>query len=815
MSKRYAFLCFTAFLFQAQAQAPIIEAAVPSSITVEQWAKFEVKLNVNAVWSNPYDYEEIRVDAVFTAPNGQTRDVEGFFMQEYEFANQQTGAINPVGSGVFKLRFSPDQSGVWRYQLRCTNASGTGLFPEQTFVATAPAAPRNKGFVRADQGNYLFFDQGAQYIPVGENIGWQSSNAFVDYKKWLGKLSDKGGNFFRLWQCHWGLGLEWRNNDNGYLGLRKYKQNNAFYTDWLFDFCAERGIYVMYCLQHHGQVSSNVNPNWAENPYNSANGGPCANTWDFFAAENAKKHQRNKYRYCIARWGYSKNLMAWELFNEVDWTDQFDQKKGTVSDWHNDMAAFLKSKDPYRHLVTTSYANDGNDPNTWNLPDLDFTQTHYYNNTPNIERVLRNGVQKYLNGFGKPSINGEFGLDPAVGNLQNIDPNGIHIHNGLWGSLFSGAFGTAMTWWWDSYIDPKELYHHFTGVAAVSALVPLREKRYAPVAANVTGLPADLTLTPTGGWAALTDTLLRIDETGAIVPAGASTGTFLYGSQWNTQYRRPPKFVFVMPQAGKFQVRTGGQTGQAPKIALWLDGVKVLDQAAAVNQTYSIDVPAGSHTVKVDNTGIDWILIASYTITGIGSAADAYILQSADKNRAAGWVLNNRYNHEVLKNSGIPPVASGAVLQVPGQVNGTYLVRYYDCLTGALLSSETVSTNSGALRLQLPDFQWDIAFTTDEQSVGIAEAARQQLHFNTWPNPALPGAPVTIQFHTDASVPLSISLLDGLGRALETLYEGPSAAGEQQLSANLPAALPAGLYWIKVEAGAGYAGARTIAITGR
>lgn len=816
MPPHYTVLLFTAALFQAQvqAQAPIITAAVPVSTTVEQWGKFEVKLTVNANWANPYDYEEIRVEAVFTGPNGQTRAVEGFFIQEYEFSNQQTGAISPVGAGVFKVRFSPDQSGTWRYQLRCTNASGTGQFAEQAFSATPTTNPRNKGFVRADQGNYLHFDQGAQYIPIGENIGWHSSNALVDYKKWLTKLSDKGGNFFRMWQCHWGLGLEWRNNDNGYTGLRKYKQTNAFYTDWLFDFCAERGIYVMYCLQHHGQVSSTVNPNWAESPYNAVNGGPCANTWDFFTAESAKKHQRNKYRYCVARWGYSQNLMAWELFNEVDWTDQFEQKKSLVSDWHNEMAAFLKNKDPYGHLVTTSYAKDQNDPDTWNLPDVDFTQTHYYNNTPNIERVLRNGLQKYLGDFGKPTINGEFGLDAAGNNLQNIDPNGIHIHNGLWGSLFSGAFGTAMTWWWDSYIDPKELYHHFTGVAAVSALTPLREKRYAPVAAGVTGVPADLSLTPTGGWAALTDTLLRIDATGAIEPAGATTGTFLYGSQWNTQYRRPPKFVFTMPQAGKFRVRTGGQAGQAPKIAIWLDGVKVLEQAAAINQNYTIDVPAGPHNVKVDNTGTDWILIASYTITGIGSAVDAYVLQSEDKNRAAGWVLNNRYNHEVVQSSGNPAMAAGAVVQVPGQANGTYVVRYYNCLTGALLSTETAAASNGALRLVLPEFQWDLAFTADEQAVGIAEVARQNLDFQTWPNPVLPGVPVTLQFQTTEPVPLSVSLLDGLGRAIETLYEGRSTSGEQQLATMLPATLPAGLYWVKVEAGTAQAGARAISIVG-
>ncbi len=208
--------------------------------------------------------------------------------------------------------------------------AGTGTFAPQTFSVTAPTQDGNGGFVRSDQTNYLHLDDGKQYIPVGENIAWQSSNAYVDYTNWLTKLSDNDGNFFRLWQCSWGLGLEWRNGSAGYAGLRKYKQNNAFYTDWLLDFCAEKGIYVMYCLQYHGQVSTNVNPNWSDSPYNAANGGPCANTWDFFTNTAAKNHTKNRYRYVLARWGYSRNIMSWELFNEVGWTDQFEQRKDDI-----------------------------------------------------------------------------------------------------------------------------------------------------------------------------------------------------------------------------------------------------------------------------------------------------------------------------------------------------------------------------------------------------------------------------------------------------------------------------------------------------
>ena len=779
----------------ASAQAPVITAVTPLSTSVEQWDKFEVKPDITANWTNPYDYDEIRVECTFTDPDGIARKVDGFFMQDYQL-DTQTGALTPVGNGTFKARFAPDKPGVWKYNLSCTNASGTGTFPEQVFTATTATSLKNKGFVRSNQTNYLHFDNGDQYIPIGENIGWQQSSIYTDYKNWLTKLRDNGGNFFRLWHCSWGLGIEWENGNSGFQGLRKYKQSASFYQDWLYDFCTENGLYAMLCLHHHGQVSSQVNPNWSDSPYNAANGGPCQNTWDFFTNTTAKNHVKNRLRYVMARWGYARSIMSWELFNEVDWTDQFAQKKADVSAWHLEMAAFLKDQDPYNHLVTTSYAQESFDPATWNQPDIDFTQTHHYVNTPNIERVLVSSLRKYLDEFGKPSLTGEFGLTTTGADLGTTDPDGIHIHNSLWGTLFGGGLGAGMSWWWDNYIEPKNLYYHFDPISAVAQNVPFKSANLSPTPATVAGVPADLSLTPTlGGWGVLADTSFTI-ENGTVTPAGASLASFLYGSQWNTQYRRPPVFYVNYPVSGQFKVKTAGETGQAPKIAIWLDGVKVLEQNAAVTQTYSINVPAGQHTIKVDNTGTDWITIASYSFTGLGSAVDAYVLKSDNQNKIAGWALNNSYNHEYVKASGLPSPAAGATLTLPGVQNGSYFVKYYNCMTGVLQSSEPVTVANGSLSLVLPDMLWDLAFVVDDQPVNVVETGRN-MDFRLYPNPATSG-PVTISFDLEKTENVVVTLLDMAGRTLENLFSGDFSGGEKQVQ--IAADYPAGLYWVKVEA---------------
>ena len=779
------------------AQAPVITAVSPSAASVEQYGKIELKLDLTATYTNPYDYDNIHIAAIFTGPDNRSIPVEGFFMQDFQLTSIQTGTISPTNTGVFKIRFSPNQPGTWRYTISCTTAAGTGTFPEQTFQCTTPSNAANKGFVRTSESHYLQFDNAQQYIPIGENMAWQVSNPYIDYKKWLDKLNENQGNFFRIWQAHWGLGIEWQNNNNGFQGLRRYKQSNAFYLDWLFDYCAEKAVYVMFCIQHHGQVSSRVNPDWSESPYNAANGGPAQNTWDFFTNIAAKNHVKNRLRYILARWGYSRNVLSWELFNEVNWTDQFEQHKADVANWHAEMAAFLKDNDPYEHLVTTSYADDQYDPAVWHNPDIDFTQTHYYINAPNPERAHSKGIKNYLAAFQKPTLVGEFGLGDSGSGLGALDPNGIHIHNSLWASLFSGGMGTAMTWWWDNYIEPRNLYYHFAPIAEVANVIPLKDEQFVPVAATVQGVPANLTLSPSQqGWGALADTLFAIGENGTIIPAGANLSSMLYGSQWNTQYRRPPVFQVNYPANGKFIVKTAAQTGNSPKIAIWLDGVKKIEQNAAVNQSYSIDVPVGTHTIKVDNTGTDWVGISSYFFTGLGSAVDAYTLISKDQSKVVGWVLNNSYNQEFVKSNGIPTAVTGAILTVENVKNGSYLVNWFDCLSGAVVHTAPVTVEAGSLQLLIPNLLWDFVFTMEDQSVGVANV-KQALPFKVYPNPVSTGQ-VNIAFELKTASQVQITLLDASGRAVQTLHNGLLPTGEQQILSHLTGSLPAGMYWIKI-----------------
>ncbi|MFK7921464.1 MAG: DUF5060 domain-containing protein [Bacteroidia bacterium] len=773
---------------------PIINQISPLNTTVGQYEKFEVAIDLNASYSNPYDYDQITVKAVFTGPDNQPIDVDGFYIEDYILST--SGGLTPDGDG-FKLRFAPHLIGSWSYALSVTDANGTTTHPTQTFDCVNASAPFERGFARLSNSNYLQTDNQEQLILIGENMCWQNNNAFQDYKKWIDKMTANGGNYFRLWHAHWGLGIEWENGWNQFEGLRKYHQVKSRYQDWLYEYCSENDVYIMLALQHHGPVSTQVNPNWNDSPYNVANGGPCQNTAEFFTNQIAIDHTKNRYRYIVARWGYSRAIMSWELFNEVEWTDNYDQIRSDVALWHADMAQYIKSIDPYQHLITTSFAKSENDPLIWGNTDFDFTQTHYYLNSPNIERVLGGGIKSYLDEYGKPTMNGEFGIGLSS-TLPQVDPDGIHIHNGLWGTLFSGAMGTGMTWWWDIYVEVSDLYYHFDAVAKVTADIPLKDKQFTPANGVVSGAPGDLSLIPSLDWGSIGTDTITVNNDGSISPTNASLGTFLYGSQWNTQFRSPPVFVVNYPQDGTFTISTGSGTGNSPKLNVRLDGSQVLSQNAQVSTDYLINVPAGAHIIKVDNTGTDWISIGAYSFSGLGSKVDAYVMQSQDNKMATGWLLSNQYNHSSVPQGGPPTPVTGTSLHLENLVDSTYFLKWYNCLTGAVIASDPVTVVNGELDATIPAFQWDLAFLLDRNDAPItALEVLAEANFKLYPNPAQAGATLTLEIAGLENEGGNIQLLDMSGRQL--WQKEVQFALEQQFE--LPANLTQGLYWVKIQAG--------------
>lgn len=785
-------------------QTPTINAILSAGTDVVLYDKYELEVNVSATFTNPYDYEDVSLIAFVIKPDGRTDTIDGFYTSQLEI-NPASGLLNTKGPAIFKVRYAPYMIGMHKCQLLIRDKNGSQLAAPVTFNSVNVQQAFNKGFIKKGPTNYLEFDNRDQYIAIGENMCWQNGNAYLDYKKWLEKLVANGGNFIRLWHAHWGLGIEWTPG-NSFNGLLRYNQNTSAYQDWLYDYCAAHGVYVMLALQHHGPVSTQVNPNWNESPYNVRNGGPCSNTAEFFTNELAKKITKNRYRYIIARWAYSRAIMSWELFNEVEWTDNFQANKNKVIQWHKEMATFIKSKDVYGHVVTTSFANDQDADDLWTDEGMDLTQQHFYGNTPGIHKAVTGLNKNYVQKYHKPTLMGEFGLGgnaPSSG----VDNDGIHLHNTKWASLMSGSTGTAMTWWWDNYVDPRNLYYHFKALSKFAEEVPFLEKNMAVADVSTSGAPADLVLSPTVNWGVKADSLIVI-QNGITTPTDPKLGIFLYGAQYNTQFRSPPTFEVSYTAPGKFQIRTSSSISTSPtKIKILLDNKVVLETSGAINSTYSIDVPAGKHRITVDNSGTDWISIAEYRFSGQGSLTEAYGLMAEDQKSGAMWVLNRDYNHTFVKNGVVPAAVKGSAVSIKNVQEGNYKINWYDPLSGELKSTTSIQSNGQLLNIPLQDFTWDLAFTFEFSDLSSINHPGQT-DFTVYPNPASPGAQIQIKgLEKGKSLRYNIYNVYGQMLADEIIDSG------SDLQIKLSGAWVSGLYWISLTDGYHRMGALPFIIT--
>src|SRR6266542_1944558 len=87
--------------------------------------------------------------------------------------------------------------------------------------------------------------------------------------------------------------------------------------------------------------------------------------------------------------------------------------------------------------------------------------------------------------FARPHLFGEFGPPLMRGfmDLRTLDPEGVHLRHAIWATTLCGGSGTALTWWWDSYVHPNNLYQLFTPLVTFCEGVPWSTAGFKPLQA--------------------------------------------------------------------------------------------------------------------------------------------------------------------------------------------------------------------------------------------------------------------------------------------------------------------------------------------
>ena len=448
---------------------PALTLSLQTESNPSRFAPIEFIIKGVPIVSNPFDARQVDLQLHFLGPQGITQTVGGFWFQNFTAESPQ-----PQDEGSWRARFTPTVSGEW-HASALLNPNGFAS-NDISFTVAESDAP---GFVRVDPTypRYFAFDNGSRFLPIGVNMGWWSDDPLADYTRWLDHFAANGGNTIRVWMANWAFGLEW--SDTG-LGDYRPRMRQAWLLDELLRLADKRGVKVILVLNHHGQFSKTVNPQWDDNPYNAALGGPLSAPEQFASDPTAIAFFQQRLRYIVDRWGAAPNLLAWEWWNEYNFTTINDSQ---MQRWLETMQPFLAQRDPYHHLVTISGPAGAESP-IWQMPGISFASVHIYTTNDPLAIAAELSADYAPAVPNKPLLLAEFGFATGEEGVDSNDKTGIHLHNGLWATLYSGQAGSGMYWWWDTYIEPLNLWHHFASLSTfMQALDPAQFK---PSVATVT-----------------------------------------------------------------------------------------------------------------------------------------------------------------------------------------------------------------------------------------------------------------------------------------------------------------------------------------
>ena len=699
----------------------------------QTWQRLEFRISNVPSATNQFDPDLIRLDAAITLPSGRTMVVPGFWYQAYQ--RSLSGGyehLTAAGSAEWRVRFTPPEPGTYNLSLTIrTNGQVAGGAVTTNFIATAATPLGRTGYVRIGASKAYFETGDGQALRlIGENVCWPGNRGTYDYDTWFPALQAAGGNYARLWMCPWAFGLEADQNS-----LNRYHLDSAWQLDYVLQLAEQRGIYLMFCLDYHGMFEvTSSSDTWTNNPYNALNGGPCLNQNAFFTNATAKTLYQKRLRYLVARYGYSPNLLVWQLFNEIDNVYAY-LKPNDVAAWHGVMGGWLHTNDPFGHLVSTSLGSGGDRPELWTLPQLDFATYHSYGE-PSPASRFSTVAQSSLQRYGKPVLIDEFGIDVLGWNRTN-DPYLRGFRQGLWGGALSGSVGTGMSWWWEN-IQSENVYPAYAALGAIlnrtgwgtGGWTNIGFKTSGPPPATVGdlvpgGQPFDAFLVLNAQWGAMASGQLAVVSPAATGYSAATLDSYVHGtghpdlrvpfrlSAWLTNNARLVLHLNSVSSGSILVVRVDSTE-------LYRTNLPNLDGGYNLNNEYSLDIPvalpAGKRLIEITNDGIDWFFLDWVRLEQVLPATypgdwqpspEAIALRGPRESLL--YVVAPGASFPASATNASLPLQQGQTVILTNWPAGGFLAEWYDPATAAQLGLTVATSTNGSLTLPLPGFREDLA----------------------------------------------------------------------------------------------------------
>ena len=686
------------------------------------YEKFEASFSIDGAWDNPFDPEQIRVDARFYSPDGKQLIVPGFFYQEYR--NNSYRSIEKVGEPVWKVRFTPVMEGEYKFEIIAKNRGREITSVQKSFTGVSFNA--SHGFLKISKTNPLYFEfeDGQPFFAVAVD---NAVNNYFNYMKIYPRFAEAGGNYNRLFimSGDLDLGEEMRPSDRPDRGLGKIKLDASWKLDRVIEMGEMLGIYHQLCMTNQ----YNFNLGWKYNVFNKENGGILESPKEYFTSEESMIYLEKRFRYIVARWGYSTAVFSWNLWNEYSAQPGFEVNAAVA--WHQRMARYLSSIDPFDHVIHTNDGRLNGVDEISALPETEIITTNTYG-IKNIADVSEVWTKKIIKQFNKPYLLAEFGIGHSnlpPGGYGEVDPEKRMIHDGLWGPLVSGSAGTGMAWEW-VWLDNPIVYNFLKAVSYITEDVPFSKQNWTPV--NVASFKFKNTRrpyysdvifegwNPTGNYGmpkeAEEQKAFQITAAGKVEP-----NEYLHSRLTDTtggkNSRSVPSVTFNVeyPANGEFVVFASDIRNVDPEVKLKvsIDGKEVLKKDLTPKpfmQYFPVPVSKGAHVIVVENGGggsfqtafelKNYLLKDGPVLEVRGLQAEDYILL---------WIKNQKYTllHE-LAAIGFNQQPEG-VLELKNIPDGSWMSEWVNTIDASVLRTELVESRGGKMILNTPAVNESIA----------------------------------------------------------------------------------------------------------
>ena len=307
-----------------------------------------------------------------------------------------------------------------------------------TSVPTGIPAP----IISLEEGDHYFSVDGQQSFLFSRNVaGYEPAQ----YYQLLDFASKGGSRFVRIQLDSLGMGY----SSTG-------EVDEAWATKWeaIFEDAASNGIDVMPVFGvWYDWNDGNGYSTWKANPLNQINGGPTDSAGDLFTSNSPTQELWLRWmKTLVQRWQGQKNIIAWEVFSEVNMTPGTTEPEAIH--FVDSAAAIIREADSFHRPVTASLADFGDWSSFYRSDSIDFIDIHPYPVSGRLDTTIITEVRSLLAKYRKPVLIGESGLsfqtpDTNPATLTTADRAAIGIGHAIWAAVVSGAMNGRALWWED------------------------------------------------------------------------------------------------------------------------------------------------------------------------------------------------------------------------------------------------------------------------------------------------------------------------------------------------------------------------------